>query len=175
LNPSYVKSSVDRSENKRRQNIRLSHNLKRFEVPQNQIKPIGKKTLLLPNPVTIQLEKSNRGANMTPDTFTQSPTRMTSASHLSKSEVNQSCLKRVSFQNDHELPATKTIRGPALRKEEDTIRQIEKFARVINFDDPVFQFISKMAIVQPQTQRQSPTAVITRRGLVDGLMSMKLK
>lgn len=34
-----------------------------------------------------------------------------------------------------------------VKREDDTIRQIEKFAKVINFDDPVFKFISKMAIV----------------------------
>ena len=76
--------------------MRLSHNLKKFELPPNKIKPLGKKTLLLPNPVTFQLEKGHQG-NATPDTFTHSPTRMTSASHPSKNETTQVCLKRVSF------------------------------------------------------------------------------
>lgn len=46
------------SDNKRRHMIRLSHHLKKYELTQNQIKPIGRKTLLKPNQVTIQLEQT---------------------------------------------------------------------------------------------------------------------
>jgi hypothetical protein len=50
-------------------------------------------------------------------------------------------------------------------------KKYEGLARNLNLDDPVFEFISRMALVHPQTTKRSPI-LSTRRKLMDQLVAV---